>query len=51
MGLSDLCFQEHDQLGVEVRTPTELTPQQRELLNEFARLDTERGSAGSQPGS
>jgi molecular chaperone DnaJ len=27
---------------VEVRTPTELTPRQKELLREFARLDSEQ---------
>jgi molecular chaperone DnaJ len=32
---------------VEVRTPTELTDRQRELLSEFARLESGRGSASS----
>jgi molecular chaperone DnaJ len=36
---------------VEVRTPTELTPQQRELLREFARLDREKANTASQTGS
>jgi hypothetical protein len=27
---------------IEVRTPTDITPRQRELLKEFARLEAER---------
>jgi molecular chaperone DnaJ len=36
---------------VEVRTPTEITLQQRELLKEFARLDKERTNMPAQTGS
>jgi molecular chaperone DnaJ len=32
---------------VEVKTPTEMTPQQRELLKEFARLETKRAKAAA----
>lgn len=34
-------------VAVEVRTPTHLTPRQRELLEEFARLEAKRTAGGS----
>ncbi|HXV78859.1 MAG TPA: molecular chaperone DnaJ [Candidatus Binatia bacterium] len=36
---------------VEVRTPTELTPEQKELLKKFARLEHEQSNAASQTGN
>jgi molecular chaperone DnaJ len=36
---------------VEVRTPTEINPQQRELLKEFARLDRERTNVSAHTGN
>ena len=36
---------------VEVRTPTQLTPEQKELLKKFAKLEQERSNVASQTGS